>query len=506
MMLEDRATEVRGTTTFLSQSIISGVFRVVNIMILTRLLLQQEMGQIAVLGIIYGVMQFLGAVGLNYASPLVVPEEEFHGRLDRVKGFLRRSVSLILTSSAILILLVVGIAPYLISSTILSSQLILLVALICPFSALEAFLDSFLLARYQVRHLAAGRILFDITRVLATVSLVIMGFGIIGVVVGWLLGELAAVFVFGLAATRPLKVKSSPIDMRPVLAFALPSLLFQTVDVTIQNTDRIILLVITDLSSLGVYDVLLGILFMMSFVSLAVSTALYPVLTKLRLNHTAEGDLRGFGDAVGMLLRYIIMLLLPVAIIAALNAHIIIQVLFGASYANFPNASLAFSLLLLSYAVWGIVYALHTVLRSMGESRFFLLAGLGIIVFEIMACWYLTSLYGLLGSAITRSLYIMLLLILSLARIRQHGIRGIGRVSVSVAKIGFASVISGVFVWWIAPVSFLSLVIWLGASLGIYVALLFLIHEVNPLDFQVARHLLPLRLQGLANWIERKYL
>ncbi|MHA1781664.1 MAG: hypothetical protein ACTSYL_12455, partial [Candidatus Thorarchaeota archaeon] len=142
MMLEDRATEVRGTTTFLSQSIISGVFRVVNIMILTRLLLQQEMGQIAVLGIIYGVMQFLGAVGLNYASPLVVPEEEFHGRLDRVKGFLRRSVSLILTSSAILILLVVGIAPYLISSTILSSQLILLVALICPFSALEAFLDS----------------------------------------------------------------------------------------------------------------------------------------------------------------------------------------------------------------------------------------------------------------------------------------------------------------------------------------------------------------------------
>ncbi len=505
-MLEDRAAEVRGTTTFLSQSIISGVFRVVNIMILTRLLLQQQMGQVAVLGIIYGVMQFLGAMGLNYASPLVVPEEEFHGRLDRVKGFLRRSVTLILSSSAIMILVVFGIGPYLISPAVLSSQVILLVAVICPFSAMEAFLDSFLLARYQVRHLAAGRILFDITRVVATVSLVIMGFGIIGVVVGWLLGEIAAVLVFGFAASRPLNVKSAPIDMRPILAFALPSLLFQTVDVTIQNTDRIILLVLTDLATLGVYDVLLGILFMMSFVSLAVSTALYPVLTKLRLSYTAEGEPNNFGYAVGMLLRYVAMLLVPVAVIAALNARIIIQVLFGLSYADFPNASLAFSLLLLSYALWGVTYALHTVLRSMGESRFFLLAGLGIIVFEILVSWSLTSLYGLLGSALTRSMYIVLLFALSFARIRQRGVRSLGHVPVSVVKIISASIISGFVVWWIAPSSFLSLVLWLGISLIVYIFLLFAVREVNTLDFQVARHLLPQRLHGLVDWIEHKYL
>ncbi|MHA1781075.1 MAG: hypothetical protein ACTSYL_09480 [Candidatus Thorarchaeota archaeon] len=62
------------------------------------------------------------------------------------------------------------------------------------------------------------------------IAIGVLGFGIIGVVVGWLLGELAAVSVFGLVATRPLKIKSSPIDMRPVLAFAPPSLLSQAVD------------------------------------------------------------------------------------------------------------------------------------------------------------------------------------------------------------------------------------------------------------------------------------
>ena len=505
-MLEDRAAEVRGTTTFLSQSIVSGIFRVVNIMILTRLLLQSEMGQIAVLAIIYGVMQFLGTLGLNYASPLVVPEAEFHGRIDRVKGFLKSSLRLIISSSVVFIIVVLLISPLLIPTAVLGPQIILIVAVICPFSALEAFLDSFLLARYQVRHLAAGRILFDATRVIATVSLVIMNFGILGVVVGWLLGEVAAVLVFGLAAFRPLKIKSSPVEIRPILAFALPSLLFQTVDVTIQNTDRIILLVLTDLTALGVYDVLLGILFMMSFVSLAVSTALYPVLTKLRLNYASEGESDNFGYAVGMLLRYVALLLVPVAIIAALNSYIIIQVLFGSSYADFPDAAFAFSILLLSYAMWGVVYALHTVLRSMGESRFFLIAGLGIIIFEVIVSWILTSTYGLLGSAITRSLYILLLFLTALVRARQLGIRRLGNLSVSVLKIIAASAISGLFVWWIAPTSLVALAFWLCFSLVVYAVLLFVVREVTESDFQVARHLLPQRLHGLLNWIEEKYM
>ncbi|MHA1812646.1 MAG: lipopolysaccharide biosynthesis protein [Candidatus Thorarchaeota archaeon] len=502
-MSEAESAAARGATAFFGQSAVSGVLRVLNIMVLTRLLLQQEIGQVAVLGVIYGFGQFLGALGLNHAAPLVVPEQEELGRLDRIKGFLRRSVVLIIITTTALVAILLLLAPLIAATGVLDIQVLMLISVVIPFSSLEVFLDSFLLARYEVRRLALGRVLFDTTRVVATVGLVMAGAGVAGVVVGWFLGELLGVTLYGSASVRSLPVKSSPIDMRPVLAFALPALLFQAVDVTIQNTDRIILLTLTDLATLGVYDIILGVLFMMSFVSLAVSTSLYPVLTRVRVHEEIENGEGRMDYAVGLLLRYVLLLLVPVAMIGAMNSHILLDVLFGAAYSNFPNAALSFSLLILAYAAWGIVYALYSVLRSMGEAAFFLVTGLAIIVFEVLGCWYLTSLYGLLGSAIVRCAYVFLLLVASLVRVRQRGIRGLSRLARPLLKVSVASILSGLFVLFMGPRNLLECAVWCCLGLLIYAVLLLLLREVRDVDFRVARHILPTRLHGVVNAVER---
>ncbi|GAG65881.1 unnamed protein product, partial [marine sediment metagenome] len=349
---------------------ISGLFRVANIMILTRLLVQAEMGQIALLALIYGFTQFLAALGLNHAAPLIVPEEEKNGRFDRIRGLLTRSLLLIAISSAILMLLLTMLTPSILSTGYLSEEMLIIATFIIPFSALEVFLDSFLLARYKVKKLAFGRIVFDLTRIIATVILVVLGFGVIGVAYGWLAGEVIVVLILGTAALSGLPDKGSTIDMRPVLAFAIPSLLFQVVDVTIQNTDRIILLVLTDLQALGVYDVILSILFMMSFLSLAIATSIYPVLTRFRLKADQREDIKKkIGTAVSVLARYILILLVPISVIVSMNSSIVLASLFGSSYATYPNAVVSFSLLVLAYSVWGLTYALHTVLRSLSEAK-----------------------------------------------------------------------------------------------------------------------------------------
>ena len=168
----------RGTTVFLSQSMISGILRILNITILTRLLFQDEMGQIAFLGIIYGLMQILGSLGLNHASPLVIPEEEKLGSSNRLKSYLKRSVIIIVFTSSTLTVLLLFLSPILFSSINVSQYLILLVIVIGPFSALEVFLDSFLLGRYSIKKLAVGRLSFDIVRISLTIILVIFGFGV----------------------------------------------------------------------------------------------------------------------------------------------------------------------------------------------------------------------------------------------------------------------------------------------------------------------------------------
>ena len=505
-MTEIASQAARGTSAFMVQAAISGSMRMITMMVLTRLLIPAEMGQIAVLGIIFGFMQFLGALGLNHASPLIIPKAENEGQGGRIKGFVRKSVGYILAFSGLLALIVLFSVPFVLGTSIVSSELVYLVLIIAPFSALEVFLDSVLLARYRVRSLVVGRIVFDIIRLAVSVQLVLMGIGVAGVVIGWLASEIVAVIVYGVYATKGISDSSISVKMAPVLAFALPSLVFQAIDVTIQSIDRVILLHLTDLSSLGVYDVLLGALFLMSFVALAVSTSLYPILTKIRLSLArGEDDGQEMGRVVAALLRYVMILLLPVSIIVSLNSGPVLDMLFGSAYASFPNASLSFSILIVSYALWGATYALHSVLRSMGEARFFVVVGLAVIVFEILGCWYLTQWLGLLGSALIRSVYILLLFLTALGRTRQRGVSGLSSVAVSVLKIAVISLISGMLVAFVAPTDAFGLLFWLALAFLLFIVMLFAVREVNELDFRLLNALAPKSMHGLIDWLRRLY-
>ena len=497
----------RGTSVFLSQSMISGILRILNITILTRLLFQDQMGQIAFLGIIYGLMQILGSVGLNHASPLIIPEEEKRGGSNRLKSYLKRSLMIIVFASSAMAVLLLFLSPILFSSINVSQSLIQLVILIGPFSALEVFLDSFLLGRYSIKKLAVGRLFFDITRISLTILLVIFGFGVEGVMIGWLASEIFAVFAFGASSMQGLKSSSQVVKMAPVLAFALPSFLFQLIDVTIQNTDRIILLQLSNLATLGVFDVFLRVLFMLSLVSLTISTSIYPLVTRFRVRmDEKENGVDHMGVVTATLLRYIFLIVGPVAIVAALNSHSIITVLFGSAYADFPNASLSFSILVLSYALWAMVYGIHTILRSMGEARFFVVAGVGIISFEIVACWYFTEYYGLLGTSAVRSLYIVLLFVTALGRLRQRGVEGFGVVTKSILRIGIISVICGLVVLFALPYDFLSLAIWILVSTMIYLTLTFVTREIIDLDFVIAKAILPSKIHRIIDRIRGSYL
>jgi O-antigen/teichoic acid export membrane protein len=212
------------------------------------------------------------------------------------------------------------------------------------------------------------------------------------------------------------------------------------------------------------------------------------------------------GTITSFLLRYVLILLIPVSVIVSLNAREILVLLFGSSYADYPNAAISFSLLVISYAFWGMVYAAHTVLRAMGEARFFLAVGLSVILFEIMLCMFLTSFLGLLGAALTRSAYILVLLITALARLHQKGARGLGVLGKSFIRIGLSAAIPGLLVRLIPVSGFLWFIYWLIVALLTYVLLLFLSREVNELDFRLAHSLLPTRTHGFLDRLKRFYL
>ncbi len=211
------------------------------------------------------------------------------------------------------------------------------------------------------------------------------------------------------------------------------------------------------------------------------------------------------GRLVSLLLRYILLLLLPISTIASINSYLVLSVVLGSSYADYPGASLSFSVLVLSYVVWGVVYGIHASLRSLGEVKFFAVVGIGIVFFEIGSCWYLTSLLGLFGSALVRAMYIALLCITGLVRLRQRGIVGLASLAVSVGRITAASIACGMLVFLAAPSGFLSFLFWVAVAMALYVLLLFLFREITERDFRIARSVFPSSLLPLVNRIERVY-
>lgn len=476
-------------------------------MFLTRLLLPSQMGEVALLGIIYGFTQFLGTLGLNHASPLIIQQQASLNRMDLVRSYIKRGIILVLLSSFLLMVCLQLLAPIVLGEGYLSPLIFQVTIIIIPFSAMDAFLDSVLLARYRIHRLAIGRTVFDCVRIGSTVGLVWLGFNVLGVAYGWLFAEVSAVLIFTSASLTSLESSSSVIDMRPVLAFALPSLIFQTIDVTIQNTDRLILLTYSDLSALGVYDVILGLLFMMSFVSLAVATSLYPILTKIHFDKSRREDKReSLSYSVSVLARYILLLLIPVSILASMNSPSILRILFGSTYALFPNAALSLSILVISYSLWGLTYALHVVIRTLSEARFFILTGIGVFFVELILCIYLTSSLGLLGAALVRCVYICLLFLSAYMWLRRNGIIWLSNEVRSIIRILCASIPSSLLLLVLSPLDLPSLVVYAMLSLLVYMGLLFLFREVTALDFKIARRLLPLRLHGIITRIEQAYL
>jgi len=476
-------------------------------MVLARLLLPSEMGQVALLGIIYGFTQFLGTLGLNHASPLVIPQYESDQRLDLIRSYVKRGIVLVLISSAALMLTLALISPFILSEGYVSIPILSVLILIIPFSALDAFLDSILLARYKIKRLASGRMAFDSFRIVTTIGLVWFGFNVIGVAWGWLVAEMVAVVIFVRASLAALDSNSVGVDMRPILSFALPSLLFQTIDVTIQNTDRLILLSYNGLTALGVYDVILGLLFMMSFVSIAVATSLYPILTKIYYDSSrAEDQKASLNYSVSILSRYVFLILIPISVFVSINSSRILFILFGSAYATFPNASLSFSLLVIAYSLWGLTYALHVVIRTHSEARCFIITGLSVFLLELTLCIYLTSTLGLLGAALVRCIYIFFLFLTALIWLKRNGIIWLSSRVVSIAKILAASLPSSILLYLLSPTDLIELIGFGFISILLYIGLLFVIREVDSLDFKIARSLLPMRLHNILTRIEGAYL
>jgi O-antigen/teichoic acid export membrane protein len=182
-------------------------------------------------------------------------------------------------------------------------------------------------------------VLRDITRVILSPLLIIMGFGIAGAiggqVFGWALASLFGVSLL-LVARRALQSMSSGIelkegaasDIKMMLRYGLPLYLGSLVSTLLTQYQNIVLAFFTSNTEIGNLNAAVNFGALIAIIATPITTALFPAFSKLDLQSKKQDLKRMFELSV----RYTSLLILPAAIGVATLSRDLTRVVYGAAY------------------------------------------------------------------------------------------------------------------------------------------------------------------------------
>ncbi len=373
-----------------------------------------------------------------------------------------------------------------------------LAALDIPILAFYALFRGMLNGFQAFGQQAITVVAYSLARVGGIILLVHLGFALAGAFVGNALASLVALVlafflshrltdrrdrVMNLERGFGLSAVGGGVSGGYLFRFALPVILFTLSSNLLINIDLYsVKALIADETIVGFYAAAVNLASAPRFVLLAFSFVLLPSLSE----SIAIRDYEGVRRRLGQVGRFLILILLPAALIVAATSEELVTLIYSASYLR---AASTLNILIFSAAFYSIYMVLVTVMLA--ENRPLLAFGVGIFLLPLalIANWRLIPLLGVIGAALASALTTFLGL--SLAAIYAIRRFGIPLPAKSLLKIVLASVavyllagrysVSGVLV--LLNYAFL---------FSMYILLLYLLREISLEDWQTIRSLIPL--------------
>lgn len=377
-----------------------------------------------------------------------------------------------------------------------------LAALDIPILAFYALFRGLLNGLQAFAQQAITIVTYALTRVGAIVLLVFLGFSLAGAFIGNVLasfGALVLAFILShrLKSRRSRSVNpeghSGPmatekrVSAGHLFRFAFPVILFTLSSNLLINIDLYsVKALIVDEATVGFYAAAVNLANAPRFVLLALSFVLLPSLSE----SIAIRDYEGVRRRLGQVGRFLILILLPTALIVAATSKELVTLIYSASYSP---AARTLDILIFSAAFYSIYIVLVTVMLAENRPLLASAVGISLLPLALVANWKLIPLLGVMGAALASALTTFLGLFLSATyTIRRFGIPLPAK---SFLKIGIASVavyllagrysVSGVLV-------FLNY----ACLFSVYIFLLYLLREISLEDWETIRSLVPLPRTG----------
>jgi len=225
--------------------------------------------------------------------------------------------------------------------------------------------------------------------------LALLGYGVLGIILGWVFGGLAALFLSAYLWHGQLPSHSRH-PLKPLLAFSLPVFGAALITFGQQYGDFTILnLILGHLPSNGVYYVLVSSVSALSVLWIPVTQALYPALSASHANNGAQA----ISERLAIAFRLTNLAVLPFGAALAAVAPTVIGLVFKPPYVAQADI---FAILALATIFTAQAAILTTSLQAVGRARQVLIVTLASTVIGLVTVALTVSLLGTLGAAAGR--------------------------------------------------------------------------------------------------------
>jgi len=488
----------RGASFVFIQNIGYTIIQIIAFAIIARLISSVDMGILSTFSLTVGLSSTFISLGLPSVATKTIAEHM--GKGDRQTAarifyqILRISLILSITVAFLFFIFSDAISLLLLKTTDHVSLFRVLALDIVPSGLMPTIYNS-LIGLQKIREATVFNLTKMVIRQILFVSLLLLGFGMLGLVVAWLVGDLINVILSMLTIFRSLGSPTFSFSLRRLLKLSYPLYISNLVSFAYGWFDRILLLTFLPLSALGIYDVTLRAFGVLTSVTLSVSTALFPKYSEL---HGRDG-IKSVENAIPIASRYICYIAMPLAfgLLAVARPAIVL-------FAGEPYAAGSQPLMILSFffAIISIQTALGGILIVLEETS--TLSGLrliNVVIGMILGASLLTS-FNIVGASVARGITMLASLLLSIWVLRK-------KVNLKLDKEAFwkalasstvmAAAIGGVM-HLLYDIRILPFYLVLGAL--VYLGMLRILHAVRDSDMKLFRLYLGSRFEFLMRPIE----
>jgi O-antigen/teichoic acid export membrane protein len=319
----------RGATFMLIQGFLNAALGVIYVWFLLHtseitgqvLFTDLDFGFFTLLSFIMSIASTLGMLALTSASVRYIAHYIAEGKEAEAKSVVTSVLRVSAVTSLSIAVLLLALSGVL--SNIFTNSNGLIFILLPVVSIIQTFYSQtlgFLQGMQKLRELSIVSVLYTTMQYSVAILLVYAGFGVLGIVISWILGFAMACAVAISTTFHYIGFSTRAHSLKPLLVFSFPLYISALLSIIVNWVDQIFVFPFLGIDALGVYSIAVRASVVPNLVSSAMVFSLFPKLSEL---HSTSG-ISSLRDAFRTSTRYAAIMGFPVALMVATLAYPII--------------------------------------------------------------------------------------------------------------------------------------------------------------------------------------